>query len=487
MNDARREWLSLKKAAAKPRIEPYLPAGRELTDEQVIYHHWRNLEADKIDQTKDLYDSKVYEKIREVKFQAWRESLPHEEIEKILKKHHEDRNNHNLRGLIRLDADKKAEKKRKRALLTQRKKDDENAQSANASDWLNPPPVNTGIEQDVDMVEEPDLDKEYCVLIGGKKAHFPGKKFPYLAQAIKRKEAKKRMIACQKSWEESDEDVEDENPKNMDETEKEHTEEDAGSQHVLDLDEEDAELTPTRGSDSGDEDFDPRQLVDEIAGGLEPKYECLGENWRNDILRRLVDAKITAVDLESAKAEIKKMKAKNDKLQEQMDESAEVQEAMQADLERLNTQVMEATKIISVRDDTISEQKKAYDKLLDEKKTITTERNQLAESLNVAKAKISAKNETIKKLQGYNEAFENECKKSQDNRQKLEAWGHQIMNEKATIAAELAQVTAENVNLREHIRLLTEQSPTVAMSTGGAVFLKKQEEDDHDREPDPLQ
>ena len=61
------------------------------------------------------------------------------------------------------------------------------------------------------------------------------------------------------------------------------------------------------------------------------------------------------------------------------------------------------------------------------------------------------------------------------------------MNEKATIAAELAQLTAENVNLKEHIRLLTEQSPTVAMSAGGAVFLKKQEEEDHDREPDPLQ
>ena len=145
-----------------------------------------------------------------------------------------------------------------------------------------------------------------------------------------------------------------------------------------------------------------------------------------------------------------------------------------------------STKIISVRDDTVTEQKIIHEKLLDENKTIKTERNQLAESLKVAKAKISAKNETIQKLKGYNEAFETECKKSQENRQKLEAWSHQLMNEKATIAAELAQLTTENVNLKEHIQLLTEQSPIVAMSAGGAVFLKKQEED-HDRDPDPLQ
>ena len=60
------------------------------------------------------------------------------------------------------------------------------------------------------------------------------------------------------------------------------------------------------------------------------------------------------------------------------------------------------------------------------------------------------------------------------------------MNEKASIAAELAQLTAENVKLKEHIQLLTEQSPTIAMASSSGILLKKQDED-QDREQDPLQ
>ena len=112
----------------------------------------------------------------------------------------------------------------------------------------------------------------------------------------------------------------------------------------------------------------------------------------------------------------------------------------------------------------------------------------------VAKAKMAAKNETIQKMKGYNEAFEAECKKSQEQTNKnpartdskMQGWNHQLMNEKASIAGELAQLTAENVNLKEHIHLLTEQSPTVALTSGGAVVLKKQEKD-HDHDSDSLQ